>query len=66
MDSRFLSGSVQVTDDEKSLIIVNELSGELFKVDPVTGEAALIDLGGALIKGGDGLVSVPPASRHLQ
>lgn len=45
-----------MSDDEKALIIVNELSGELYRVDPESGEATVIDLGGVLLRGGDGLV----------
>lgn len=46
----------QITDDLSSLIVVNFQSGELFAVDPETGKATLIDLGGDLIVGGDGIV----------
>lgn len=46
----------QVTDDGKALIVVNMASGELYTVDPESGEAALIDLGGEVLLGGDGLV----------
>lgn len=45
-----------MSDDEKALIIVNELSGELYRVDPESGEATVIDLGGVFLRGGDGLV----------
>lgn len=44
-----------MTDDGKTLIIVNISSGELFTVDPETGTAALIDVGGVSLHG-DGLV----------
>lgn len=47
--------SAKVTDDGKTLIVVNMSSGELFAVDPATGKASLIDLGGVLVHG-DGLV----------
>jgi sugar lactone lactonase YvrE len=39
-----------------TLIIVNSGSGQLFAVDPATGNAKLIDLGGADVKNGDGLL----------
>ena len=48
----------QATDDGKTLIIVNMASGELYTVDPQSGEAAQIDLGGVLVQGGDGLVRI--------
>jgi hypothetical protein len=38
------------------LIVVNSFTGKLFKVDPRTGFAKLIDLGGADVVNGDGLV----------
>ncbi|CAN0579784.1 unnamed protein product, partial [Ectocarpus sp. 12 AP-2014] len=43
------------TDDGSRLIIVNSQSQQLFTVDPETGDASLIDLGGDF-PGGDGLV----------
>eukprot|EP00752_Nemacystus_decipiens_P018569 g16648.t1 len=56
LDEALNSNGVVITDDLSSLIIVNFQSGELFAVDPDTGKADLIDLGGELILGGDGLV----------
>lgn len=47
--------SPQVSDDGKTLLIVNTASGELFTVDAESGEATLVDLGGVLVHG-DGLV----------
>ncbi|CBJ33771.1 superoxide dismutase [Ectocarpus siliculosus] len=55
-DQALNSNGIVITDDLSSLIIVNYQSGELFAVDPDTGKATLIDLGGDLILGGDGLV----------
>jgi streptogramin lyase len=37
------------------LIVVNSFTGELFRVDPQTGRATEIDLGGASVSFGDGL-----------
>jgi hypothetical protein len=37
------------------LIVVNSFTGELFRVDPVSGAAREIDLGGASVSFGDGL-----------
>ena len=37
------------------LIVVNSFTGELFRVDPTTGDATEIDLGGATVTFGDGL-----------
>jgi len=38
------------------LIVVNMTTGQLFEVDPSTGVATLVDLGGANVINGDGLV----------
>ncbi|NND02815.1 MAG: superoxide dismutase [Acidimicrobiia bacterium] len=43
------------SDKEKRLVVVNSFFGELYSVDPRTGYADLIDLGGAVVNG-DGLV----------
>jgi sugar lactone lactonase YvrE len=41
---------------DDALIVVNSFTGQLFKVDPRTGFARLIDLGTANVVNGDGLV----------
>ena len=46
---------LQATDDGSALIISNISAGELYKVDPETGAATLIDMGGVAVNG-DGLV----------
>jgi hypothetical protein len=38
------------------LIVVQSNTGQLFRVDPATGEATAIDLGGASVSAGDGLL----------
>lgn len=38
-----------------ALLVVNSFTGQLFKVDPATGFARLVDLGGADVVNGDGL-----------
>lgn len=45
----------QANDDGSMLIVANSFAGELFAVDPETGDAAAIDLGGVVVPG-DGLV----------
>jgi sugar lactone lactonase YvrE len=37
------------------LIVVHSAEGQLYRVDPATGEAALIDIGDASVSNGDGL-----------
>lgn len=51
----YKSSDSQATDDGGTLIIVNGSTGELYKVDPETGGATVIDLGGKAVFG-DGLV----------
>ncbi|CAN0371531.1 unnamed protein product [Pylaiella littoralis] len=49
---------IEATDDGSMLIVVNRVTQQLFAVDPETGDATLIDLGGELLPGtgSDGLV----------
>ena len=54
----FLVGGIicfQANDDGSMIIVSNTLAGELFTVDPETGDAAAINLGGVVVPG-DGLV----------
>lgn len=51
----FNANGVEVADDG-TLIVVKSVSGELFTVDPETGESALIDLGGDDVTNGDGIL----------
>jgi sugar lactone lactonase YvrE len=52
------ANGIVATPDGKSLIVVNTAFGTLYKVDPLTGEATKIDLGGDSVPNGDGLVLV--------
>lgn len=45
-----------IVADGCSLIVVNSFTGTLFKVDPATGNAKAIDLGGANVVNSDGLI----------
>jgi hypothetical protein len=47
---------IDATPNGKTLILVNTQSGALYTVDPDTGEASSIDLGGADVASGDGIV----------
>jgi hypothetical protein len=38
------------------LLAVQTATGKLFRIDPATGEAKLVDLGGYVLEGGDGLL----------
>lgn len=50
------ANGIDATPDGKTLIVVNSSSGALFRVDPDTGEARLIDLGGETVTAGDGIL----------
>jgi len=44
------------TPDGRALLIVQTATGLLFRVDPATGVTTAVDLGGALLPNGDGLL----------
>ena len=50
------ANGIESSADGRSLIIVNSTTGSLYGVDPKTGIATTIDLGGQLLPAGDGLV----------
>lgn len=52
----FNSNGIEATPNGKQLIIVNSTSGVLYLVEAQTGVATLIDLGGASVSAGDGLL----------
>ena len=54
----FGANGIALAPDRKSLVIVNSSTGQLFRVDPRTGVATLVDLGGATVANGDGLLVV--------
>lgn len=50
------ANGIVATPDGRTLIVVNSASGRLYRVDPDTGIATEIDLGGVPVPTGDGLV----------
>ena len=50
------ANGIDATANGAWLIIVNGTLGTLYRVDPETGEATLIDLGGANVERGDGIL----------
>lgn len=52
----FNANGIAATPNGKSLFIVQSNRGLLFHVDPLTGEATGIDLGGEAVTNGDGLL----------
>jgi sugar lactone lactonase YvrE len=52
----FNANGIEATPNGKWLIVVNSSVGALYRVDPQTGDATEIDLGGASVAAGDGLL----------
>ena len=50
------SNGIEATPNGKELIIVNSSLGLLYRVEPLSGVATVIDLGGASVTMGDGLL----------
>jgi sugar lactone lactonase YvrE len=50
------NNGIVATPGGRFLIVVNTAAAQLFRVDPDTGDAKLIDLGGASVTNGDGLM----------
>lgn len=49
------ANGIETTQDGDALLVVQTETGLLFRVDPVTGLATTVDLGGELLEGADGL-----------
>jgi sugar lactone lactonase YvrE len=52
----FNANGIAAARNGKTLIIVNSAEGALYKVDPATGDATRIDLGGGSVINGDGIL----------
>ena len=52
----FNANGIAATPNGDTLIIVNSVDGLLYNVDPETGDATLIDLGGDTVPNGDGIL----------
>ena len=52
----FNSNGIEATPGGHWLLIVHSSRGELYRVEPTTGNATLIDLGGGAVPSGDGLL----------
>lgn len=55
-DAGFNANGIESAQNGKALVFVNSGRGELYRVDPTSGHADLIDLGGDFVFNGDGLV----------
>lgn len=54
--SGFNTNGIDAPPNEEFLIIVNSSTGLLYKVDPESGDASEIDLGGDILTNGDGIL----------
>ncbi|MCD2442188.1 superoxide dismutase [Agromyces sp. SYSU K20354] len=52
----FNANGIAETPDHKALLVIQSATATLFRVDPATGEATTVDLGGATLPNGDGLL----------
>ena len=52
----FNLNGIAATADGATLVVVNSAKGELYTVDAASGDSALIDLGGADVRTGDGIL----------
>ena len=56
VEEGFNLNGIEATANGRWLIAVQSNTGELFRIDPETGETVLIDLGGRSVAAGDGLL----------
>jgi sugar lactone lactonase YvrE len=54
----FNANGIAQTTDRRALLVIQSSTATLFRVDPATGEATAVDLGGASLPAGDGLLVV--------
>lgn len=52
----FNANGIDAAPDGESLVLVNSTTGLLYRVDPATGRATEIDLGGDTVTNGDGIL----------
>lgn len=52
----FNANGIEATQDGRYLLVVNSSTQTLYRVDPDTGEATAVDLGGYALANGDGLL----------
>jgi sugar lactone lactonase YvrE len=54
----FNANGIAETPDHQALLVIQSSTSTLFRVDPSTGEATVVDLGGTALPNGDGLLVV--------
>jgi sugar lactone lactonase YvrE len=52
----FGANGLTLTPDGSALLVVHSSSGLLYRVDPATGDATVVDLGGVQLTNGDGML----------
>ena len=52
----FNANGISRTPNHQALLVVNSAAGALYRVDPETGAATVVDLGGTALTNGDGLL----------
>jgi sugar lactone lactonase YvrE len=52
----FNNNGISGTPDGKALLVMHSATGSLFRVDPANGNATTVDLGGATLPNGDGIL----------
>lgn len=52
----FNVNGISGTPDGRALLLMHSATGSLFRVNPATGEATTVDLGGATLPNGDGIL----------
>ena len=52
----FGANGITQTPDREALLVVNTTTGLLYRVDPATGEATQVDVGGVSLERGDGML----------
>jgi sugar lactone lactonase YvrE len=54
----FNANGITQTPDHQALLVVNSTTGLVYRVDPTTGAGTAVDLGGAGVSAGDGMLLV--------
>jgi len=52
----FNANGIEALHNGRALIVVHSSRGELYRVDPASGDASLVDLGGDAVPAGDGIL----------
>ena len=56
VDGEFNANGISTTPTGRALLVINSTTGLLYRVDPATGDATEVDLGGADLTAGDGML----------